>query len=244
MADVERWTLCHRGHTHILEVRPSGLGRRLVWSRDDEPVAERRSSDDRVQVTPDDDAPADAGALGVRFGWVGPARRVTLFEASDALDATAAALVGLGGLDFEPEPGSKAARREAWIRAHPRLFTARQTLVAVAAVVVPILVAGLLARFAFSLPWPDWHLPRIPWPDLPSIPWPSIPWPDVSLPDVNLPAWVREVLAKAKYVGPVVLAFVLARGEIRRRRQQDRRRNLDSAHDDRPDRAGDDRDGR
>ena len=40
-------------------------------------------------------------------------------------------------------------------------------------------------------------------------------------PDWSLPGWVREVLDKAKYVLPVIIAFVLARAEIRRRRTQD-----------------------
>jgi hypothetical protein len=58
------------------------------------------------------------------------------------------------------------------------------------------------------------HLPNLPLPDLPDLP--SIPWPGL-----ELPGWVREVLDKAKYVWPVVLAYVLARAEIRRRRKQD-----------------------
>lgn len=53
-------------------------------------------------------------------------------------------------------------------------------------------------------------------PDLPDLPWPDIPWPDLRLPD-----WVRWLLDEAKYVWPVVLAYVLARAEINRRRKQD-----------------------
>ena len=41
------------------------------------------------------------------------------------------------------------------------------------------------------------------------------------LPDVSVPGWVEAVLDKVKYVWPVVLAFVLARAEINRRRKQD-----------------------
>jgi hypothetical protein len=89
----------------------------------------------------------------------------------------------------------------------------------VAKIVVPIILAALAARLAFALPLPDWDLPRIPWPDLPSIPrpdLPSIPWPDWSM-----PGWLAWLLAKVQYVWPLLLAYVLARGEIRRRRQQD-----------------------
>lgn len=227
----ERWSLHHHGRLHVVQVEPAGWRRRLVWTLDGEPVLERITSEDTVQLTPGADAPAGAGALGVRFPSWGPARRVTLFEDNGGVDAGSRALVGLGGLDLEPEPGSRAARRDGWIRAHPRLYTVRQTLVAVASVLVPLLLAGLLARFAVTMPWPDWDLPSIPWPDWdpPSIPWPSIPWPSIPLPDVRwpdltVPAWLREIASAARYVAPVAIAFVLARGEVRRHRQQQRRR--------------------
>lgn len=48
----------------------------------------------------------------------------------------------------------------------------------------------------------------------------------------ELPAWVRELLDKAKYVVPVVVAFVLARGEVRRRRAQDERKQAADAQRD------------
>ncbi|WP_380169031.1 hypothetical protein [Jannaschia sp. R86511] len=225
MAEVERWSLEHHGRSHVVLVEASGWGRRLQWRVDGGLVAERRTSDEKVHLAPGGDAPADAGALVLRFGWVGPARRVTLFGPSDDLDASARALVGVGGVDLRPDPGSPAARRQAWIATHPRLHTARQTAVAVAAVVVPLLLTWLLARFAFSLPWPDWDLPRIPWPDIPwpQIPWPRIPWPDITWPrvpwpDVSLPWWVEEALSYARYVVPVAIAFALARREVRRHR--------------------------
>lgn len=228
MSSVQRWHLHSDDQDHVVEIEDVGLRRRVVWRRDERELAAATSGDERVRLVPEGDGD---GAVAVRFGHWGPARRVTWF------DDRAEALLGVGGLDFEPEPGSSAAARESWNRAHPRLFTVRQTLVAVATVVVPLVLALLAARFAFSLPSPDWELPRIPWPGLP-----AIPWPDVDLPAV--PGWVREVLSKVKYVGPVVLAFVVARAEIRRRRQQDERRSLDSAHDDGTHRPGHDRDGR
>ena len=81
-------------------------------------------------------------------------------------------------------------------------------------------------RLAVDIPWPHLplpnlpDLPEIPWPDLPSVPLPDLP----DLPDVQVPDWLRWILDKAKYVWPVVIAYVLARGEIRRRREQDRKR--------------------
>lgn len=112
-----------------------------------------------------------------------------------------------------PAPGSPAAKRTQWILDHPRLHTLRATLVGAAGVVVPLLLVALLARFAFSL-------------DLPSIPLPDIPLPDISLPDVpwpdwSAPGWVHEVLDLLQFVLPVVIAFVIARAEIRRHRTQE-----------------------
>ena len=76
----------------------------------------------------------------------------------------------------------------------------------------------LLSRI--HIPWPDWHL-RIPWPH---IDWPDIrgrisPSPGWQLP--SLPEWLRQLMARLKYVWPVLLAAALAHAEVRRRRQQD-----------------------
>ena len=61
-------------------------------------------------------------------------------------------------------------------------------------------------------------LPSIPWPDidLPSLPWPDIPWPEISLPDV--PDWVG---LPVKVAVAMLVAYVVARGEIRRRRNRE-----------------------
>jgi hypothetical protein len=98
----------------------------------------------------------------------------------------------------------------------------------VAKVVVPILLSLIVVRFAINLPWPQ--LPHPDLPDLPWIPWPDLPSPD--LPDVHAPDWLRWLLDKVKYVWPIVLAFVLARAEIRRRREQERRRTDQSTESD------------
>ena len=221
----ERWLLRREGSQHVLEIDDAGLGRRLTWTVDGTEVAVRRTSDERVVLTAEGNA---VGALAVRLpAFVGPARRVTWYD--DEVRAHA----GFGGLDLDPEPGSKAAAREAWIRAHPHLHATRRTAVAAAGVLVPLLVLWLLSRLVLpAIPWPDVDLPSIPLPDLPRLPWPdialpSIPWPD--LPDLpDLPQWVEDA---AKLVGPVLLAFFLARGEVRRRRQQDERKAAADASD-------------
>lgn len=56
----------------------------------------------------------------------------------------------------------------------------------------------------------------------PHIDWPDLPWPDWQVP--SLPDWLRELMAKLKYLWPVLLAAGLAHAEVRRRRQQDMRK--------------------
>ena len=49
---MERWTLERDGRTHVVEVDPKGLGRRILWRVDDEPVVERSTWDDTVRLVP------------------------------------------------------------------------------------------------------------------------------------------------------------------------------------------------
>ncbi len=90
-------------------------------------------------------------------------------------------------------------------------------MVGIAKVVVPLVAALLLARLTLPHLSLGLDLPSLPRPGLPSLPLPD-------LPDVTLPEQVRWVLENSKYVWPIVLAFVLARAEIRRRRRQDEKR--------------------
>ncbi len=223
---AQAWELLSDGRRHRVEVRGS-ISRRLTWTVDGAVVARARSSSDKIRVRAGDgledgEPPAvgdDLGAIGVSFTSLGRPRRATLHAPGEASDL--ALLTGAGGTDLHPEPGSVAARHEERLLAHPRRYAATQAAVAVAVLLVPLLLAALLARLAFAVPWPDlpsipW--PSIPWPDLPSIPWPdlpSIPWPDWSM-----PGWLSWLLDKAILVWPVVLAYVLASSEVRRRRRQ------------------------
>ena len=217
MGDVERWHVVHDGHEHAVAVEQGALTREVRWTRDGVELGRKKSSDETIVLSPQGVDPA----LRLKFAMVGPARRVTLHDSETAAHA------GLGGTDLEPEAGSKAARRAEWIGRHPHLHTARQTALAAAGVVVPVLLVWLLSMVPWpsvDVPWPD--LPSIPWPDisLPSIPWPdvdlpSIPWPDVDLP--HLPAWTEPV---RKLLVPVLIAFFIARGEVRRRRAAEAKR--------------------
>ena len=212
------WTLDHEGRSHRVEAG-TAMSHHVRWHVDGALLAERTTWDDRVVVKPED---AAAGQLVVRYSGMGKPRRATLLGPDDE----AGALTGLGGIDLVPEAGSPAAAYEDRVRLHPNRYAAIATVGGVAKVVVPLLLGLLVVRFAVSLPWPDVPLPDLPdGPDLPRVPWPDIPWPD--LPEVRLPDWLRWLLDKAKYVWPVVLAFVLARAEIKRRRDQDAKRTAD-----------------
>jgi hypothetical protein len=192
------WTATLDGRTHRVEAI-DGFRRRVRWWVDDELAGEQTSVDDKVRIE------APAGRLEVRFSPLGAPRRATV-----------------GEVDLVPEAGSKAARHEDAVRAHPERYALIAALGGAAKVVVPILLTLLLARLAFSIPvdLPSLPLPSIPTPDLPSLPLPDLP----DLPDWSLPGWVERVLDVAHYVWPVVLAYVLARAEIKRRRRQDARR--------------------
>ena len=193
---VQTWTLTIDGVAHRVEA--SGSVRHHVrWYADDALVAEKRTAEERLQLTSD-----DHGTLGVWYGALGGPRRASL-----------------AGVDLVPEPGSPAAEFEERVRAHPSRYAAIQTVGGVAKVVVPIIVTLLLARLAFSFDWPDWNLPDLPSPDLPSPNLPDIPFPDVTLPD-----WLRWILEHAKYVVPILVAFGLAQAEVKRRRKQDQLR--------------------
>ncbi len=190
------------------------LVREVRWRCDGTEVARKKTSDETIVLT------AEAGgAVRLKFPLVGPARRITLHGSGTEAHA------GLGGADFEPEAGSRAAERAEWIGRHPHLHTARQTAVAAAGVVGPMVVIWLLTQVPWpsvGIPWPDLDLPSIPWPDLPAVPWPdvslpSIPWPD--LPD--LPGWVQTA---QKLLVTILIAFFIARGEVRRRRKAEGRK--------------------
>jgi hypothetical protein len=199
------WTATVDGRAHRVEAT-DGFRRRVSWWVDDELAGERTSAEEKIRVEAGDDR------LEVRFSGLGAPRRASV-----------------GDVDLVPEPGSKAARHEEAVRAHPERYALVAAAGGVVKVVVPILLTVLAARLAFSLPLPSLpSLPSLPTPDLPSLPrpdLPSLPLPDLpDLPDWTPPGWVERVLDVAHYVWPVVLAYVIARAEIRRRRRQDAQR--------------------
>lgn len=207
------------------------FSRTVRWYVDGQLVAAKKSSDDNVRLKPGDrldksrstsnaaaEEQPDVGAVSVRFTALGRPKRVTWYHADGEVSAGARALLGTDGIDLDPEPGSPAALREEWIRRHPRRHAAVAVAGGVGKVVGPLLLGLLAVRLTTAVPWPDWDLPSVPWP---SVDLPSIPTPDVDLSDWQAPDWVRWLADKARYVWPVILAWVLARTEIKRRRKQD-----------------------
>ncbi|MFD4325874.1 hypothetical protein ACFWQC_14650 [Nocardioides sp. NPDC058538] len=212
---VQIWSRTISGHTHHLEVTGE-IVRRFVWTVDGEEVLTRKTSDDRARLES-----KEHGSLLVIHSGLGTPRRATYFEPGEDL----AGMAGIGGTDLTPEPESRAAAYERRVIDHPKRYALIETLGGAAGVVggivAAMVVAWIIARISLpdiDLPLPNLpDLPDLPLPDLPSIPWPSIPWPD--LPNVQVPEWVKWVANHLKYVWPVVLAFVLAQGEIKRRRK-------------------------
>lgn len=207
------------------------FSRTVRWYVDGQQAAAKKSLQLDVQLDPGDrltkggstsgplaEEQPDVGAIGVAFTAFGRAKRVTWYRAEGDDSAIACAVIDTGGIDLDPEPGLPAALRDDRIRRHPR----RHAVLAVAGgagmVLGPLLLGLLAVRLTISIPWPDWNLPSIPRPHLDL---PSIPWPNVDLPDWNVPDWVAWLADKVRYVWPVILAWVLASAEIKRRRKQD-----------------------
>lgn len=212
---VQIWSRTISGSTHRLEVTGEII-RTFVWTVDGEEVLTRKTSDDRARLES-----KEHGSLLVIHSGLGTPRRATYFTPEEGL----AGLTGVGGVDLTPETGSRAAAYERRVIEHPKRYALIETLGGVggviAGIVGAIVVAWILARISLpdiDLPLPDLpDLPDLPLPDLPSIPWPAIPWPD--LPNVQVPEWVKWVANHLKYIWPVILAFVLAQAEIKRRRK-------------------------
>lgn len=229
----QRWDLAVAGLHHRVEVIDHALSREISWYVDDELVAQKKTSEDNVELEPgkglesphpaaDSEDPDPRGALGLKFTTLGRPRRVTWYEPDDDVGAAAHAVLGTGGIDLVPEPGSKAALYEQKMRDHPRRYAAQRVAVALIGVVLPLLLGLIAVRFAVSIPWPDLKLPSLP--DLPSIPWPDISLPSIPWPDWQLPEWLRWLLNHLKYLWPIALALLLALGEIDRRKKQDKLR--------------------
>lgn len=149
-------------------------------------------------------------------------------------DITSAVLLGPDDVKtpLVPPAGSRPAAREAFQREHPVLFVLRRTAVAGIEIVIGVLgIGALLGVFLGSL------LPRL---DLSWIPKPSVPdwfrYLDIgywlgrlglSWPDLDIPDWIQGLLEQKKYWLPIVIAVLVALGELERRKKIDAARKAE-----------------
>ncbi len=201
------WTVRLLGHDYALEVDASLKGNRIRVSRDGLGVHERLTHDDSPTITL-----PDGEKLDIRLSPLGALKRATIRN-------------GDFDLDFDAPAGTKAARVQAWGRAHPHLFAARHVLTSGAGILLALIGIGWLIRLVEPY-LPDFSLPSIPWPDLPSLDLPSIPWPDLpdipwpQLPQFTAPAWLQAILETREYWLPIAVAMAIAVWEVRRQRRQ------------------------
>ena len=133
-----------------------------------------------------------------------------------------------------PPPGSKAAKQEAFQREHPTAYVVRRTAwagfeILIGLLGISALLGGLLPRL--DLVWlprpglPDW-LPELSKPE-----W--LRYLDItywlgrlglSRPDIGVPGWAEAVLERKKYWLPLVVAALVALGQLERRRKIDAER--------------------
>jgi hypothetical protein len=167
---------------------------------------------DRVRLLVDGEAVAETKANGPRTVLAGTGFEVRAVMPWWGGSVIRAELVPEAGepVRLEPEPGTRAARRAAFERAHPRLYAARHVVKGAGQVALALIGLSLLLKFL-----PDITLPSIP---LPRIDLPDIPWPSIELPSIELPGWVKTVLQTKQYWLPIVVGVALAAGELRRRR--------------------------
>lgn len=232
MPDRDRWRLTDGESHHEVTVIPRGFGHVVSWRVDGDEVAHGRVTDERATLTAD-----EYGSIGLHFTTLGGVRRISLFDTTDRATAIASNQIPLSGTDFEPEPGSRAARRIRFMTDHPRLYTLRQVFAAAAGVAAGVAATWLLSWLINTIRWPDWQLTLPDW-NLPSLPlphWnlPAVPWPDwdVSLPEWALPPWLEAILSSLKYVVPVLVALGIAILETRRRRASDPSRRASHPND-------------
>ncbi|MBE2319641.1 hypothetical protein DVA67_026975 [Solirubrobacter sp. CPCC 204708] len=169
---------------------------------------------DRVRLLVDGETVAGSKANGRNTVLAGDGLEVRAVMPFWGGSVTSASLVVEDGeIELEPEPGTRAARRAAFARAHPKLYASRHVVSGAAQVAAAIIgftfLLGLLPDISIDLP--DIPLPAI---DLPDIPWPS-----VDLPDIAVPGWIKAIAESKQYWLPILVGLLLASRELKRRKQ-------------------------
>lgn len=131
-------------------------------------------------------------------------------------------------LYFSPPEGSLMAKLERLEREKPVLYASRHVGLAAGKLVAGLLGIGAIFKLLLPrIPWPDIDLPdvRLPKIDLPDVPWPDL---DIPWPDLELPAWMKAVLATAKWWGPIVAAIFVALHEVDKNRKKHAKKEADA----------------
>ena len=192
-----RWGIDHDGRRLEIEPESQWSGETLHLFVDGEEVAQHKRQGSPITVS------YDGLEVTAKLAWHGSSIISAELKAGEDL------------VPLEPEPGSRAARKEQFKRERPGLYAARHVAKAVGKVLVPLLGLGLLLNL---LPEISIDIPI----DLPSIPFPDIPFPSIDLPSIDLPelpGWVKAIVESAKYWGPILVAIVIAVSEWRKRRR-------------------------
>ena len=140
---------------------------------------------------------------------------------------------------FVPSEGTKALRRYEFREAYPRVYAARHVATEVFVVLVGMLGIGALA---IALARSVLHGINLSWlPDLPDISPPDwlrnldpLSWVTRLLPDWDWWGWLPDFnLPWLQYLVPVVVAILIAGGEVERRKKRtERERQSDTTEND------------
>lgn len=146
-----------------------------------------------------------------------------------------------GRVPLAPPTGSRAERREALARDHPLRFVLRRVAVAGVEIVIGVLGISAMVAVFFGQLMPRIDLSWIPRPDLPDIDPPDwLRYVDPfwwigrllrRLPDLSAPGWVDTLLDNRKFWLPVLIAALVALGELEKRRRRDSQRADDPGTD-------------
>lgn len=229
---VQTWTCALRGRRYELTAWGT-TNVRLVLRVDGREVYDKKEMDDNRTIR------LDGGRrVTVKVGATGKIKQATVVD--NGID-----------MDFDAPAGTRAARMQEWGRQHPVLFALRHVAVKGGGILIALLGLGALFKALIEpvidrvvdwiaehmphidIPWPDIHLPEIPWPDIPwpEIRLPRIPWPDLPPP----PDWVLAILEwlaeHEDIIKPLFIGLVLALMEMRRLRRQRKLREAGATTD-------------
>ena len=201
---------------HRVEISDGALRREIRWYVDDELVATTKSADEKVTLKPED---PELGLLALRFSMLGHPRRATLVRAGRGGGREGGGRASAASTST-PSPG-RAPRRTSRRCGSTRAGTPRSR--------PPAAWPRWSCRCCSCLPAAAVHVLAAAARREPAEHPPARPArPAVDPVAGHQPARTGRCRAgcarcwrRSKYVWPVVLAFVLARAEIRRRRKQD-----------------------